>query len=147
MVSADAPQAIALGDQASAVSRFLAASVDFGLILVFALGSNRFLDLDALTLPMFGSFSLASLIGVLLPAFCLALMAKFLGVSPGKRVLGLRIVHAKTRDQIAYWQAAVRQALWLVSLFAGWVFLWIFCDRRGQGLHDKLARTLVVRAS
>ncbi|WP_394693007.1 RDD family protein [Hyphobacterium sp.] len=145
MALADAPQAIALGDRASSTSRFLAASIDLGLIFLLVIGLDRLLDLGTLSLPFAGQSSTAGMTGVLVAGLGLAFMAKFWSTSPGKSLLGLRIAHASSQGDIAAWQAAVRQALWFVSLLGGWAFLWMLCDRRGQGLHDKLARTVVVK--
>jgi uncharacterized RDD family membrane protein YckC len=65
------------------------------------------------------------------------------GQTPGKRLMGLRIVRTDgeritvgpaIRRWVGYWISAI--------LFLG--YLWILVDDRRQGFHDKLAGTLVV---
>jgi uncharacterized RDD family membrane protein YckC len=64
------------------------------------------------------------------------------GQTPGKRVLGLRVMRTDgtrlklgnaLRRQIGYWISAI--------FFLG--FVWILFDKRRQGFHDKLAGTIV----
>jgi uncharacterized RDD family membrane protein YckC len=64
------------------------------------------------------------------------------GQTPGKRVMGLRVIRADgtrlrfgnaVRRQIGYWISAI--------FFIG--FLWILFDNKRQGFHDKLAGTIV----
>lgn len=65
------------------------------------------------------------------------------GQTPGKRLMGLRIVRTDgeritigpaIRRWVGYWLSAI--------LFLG--YLWVLVDDRRQALHDKLAGTLVV---
>ena len=65
------------------------------------------------------------------------------GQTPGKRVMGVRIVRSDgrrltagncVRRVIGYWFSSV--------LFLG--YLWVLVDNRRQGFHDKLAGTFVV---
>ena len=70
-----------------------------------------------------------------------------LGQTPGKVLMGLRVVGAH-RPKLSVLQALVRYVgYWLsaAALFAG--FLWILVDARRETWHDKLARTRVVYAS
>jgi uncharacterized RDD family membrane protein YckC len=66
------------------------------------------------------------------------------GFTPGKGLLGLRIVRTDGRP-VKLGAALLRLAGYLLSalgLFVG--FVWIMVDRRRQGWHDKLARTVVI---
>jgi uncharacterized RDD family membrane protein YckC len=66
--------------------------------------------------------------------------------TPGKIALSARIVDAKTGFEPFVWQLIIRYLGYYVSiipLFMG--ILWIAFDKRKQGWHDKLARTVVVR--
>lgn len=67
------------------------------------------------------------------------------GQTPGKRIMGLRVVRtdgkrltllAASIRWVAYWLSAI--------LFLG--FLWVIIDNRRQAWHDKLAGTMVVYA-
>lgn len=68
------------------------------------------------------------------------------GQTPGKMAMGLRVVKtsgASLNDV----DAAIRYLGYYVNTFffgLGW--LWAFVDKDGQGFHDKLAGTIVVRA-
>ncbi len=65
------------------------------------------------------------------------------GQTPGKRVLGVRIVRTDGK-RLNLWNALRRVIGYIVSsiLFLG--YLWILFDNRRQGFHDKLAGTMVV---
>lgn len=65
--------------------------------------------------------------------------------TPGKLQLGCRIVDARDGGRPRFWQLLVRLLGYAVALApAGLGLLWMLWDRRRQGWHDKLARTLVV---
>lgn len=73
------------------------------------------------------------------------LWTKYLG-TPGKMALRLRVVDAKTGEAISTPQAIGRYFAYYLSalpLLLG--FIWIGIDRKKQGLHDKLAGTVVIR--
>ena len=64
------------------------------------------------------------------------------GQTPGKRVLGVRVIRTDgtrlrlgnaLRRQVGYWISSI--------FYLG--FLWILFDNRRQGLHDKIAGTVV----
>jgi uncharacterized RDD family membrane protein YckC len=66
--------------------------------------------------------------------------------TPGKWVLGLRIVAAEDGGPVPFPRLVLRYLGYLVaSLPLGLGFLWAAFDARAQGWHDKMARTLVVR--
>jgi len=66
--------------------------------------------------------------------------------TPGKMLIGARIVDAETGAPLTRRQAIVRYLGYYVSLFGlGIGFLWVGWDRRKQGWHDKLAGTVVIR--
>ncbi len=66
------------------------------------------------------------------------------GATPGKMLMGLRVVHDDTA-KIGWPRGVLRYAGYFLSalpLFLG--FFWVLGDRQRQGWHDKLARTRVV---
>jgi uncharacterized RDD family membrane protein YckC len=81
---------------------------------------------------------------VFLPAV-LALYCAFFwtlaGRTPGMAVLGLRVV--RTDGRRVRWFAALVRALLLAYFPIG--ALWLVVNRRHYALHDKIARTAVVR--
>jgi len=65
--------------------------------------------------------------------------------TPGKMLAGLRIVDARTLEKPRPWQWIVRYLAYIPAtliFFLG--IFWVAIDRRRQGWHDKLARTLVI---
>lgn len=69
----------------------------------------------------------------------------FYSSTPGKLLLGLRIVDAKSGERIGGWQGLIRvigYALSSAALLLG--FFAIAWNPRRQGWHDRLARTAVV---
>lgn len=65
--------------------------------------------------------------------------------TPGKLLLGCRIVDARDGGRPRPWQLLARLLAYAIAAApAGLGLWWIFWDRRHQGWHDKLARTLVV---
>jgi uncharacterized RDD family membrane protein YckC len=75
------------------------------------------------------------------------------GQTLGKRALGTRVVSAYDRSKISGGTAAGRAAMYALipvvplagSLFSLLNALWLTWDRRRQCLHDKAARTIVVK--
>ncbi len=66
------------------------------------------------------------------------------GQTPGKMMLGLRIVQA-TGEPMTFGHAFLRWTGYLISKLAVYLgFIWIAFDRRKQGWHDKIAGTVVV---
>ena len=66
-----------------------------------------------------------------------------IGATPGKYILGLKVMRAGGQ-RLGWWRAIVRFfGLWIsaLPLFLG--YLWVFVDTRRQGWHDKLADTVV----
>jgi uncharacterized RDD family membrane protein YckC len=72
---------------------------------------------------------------------------RYCGATPGKVALGVRIVDARDGSAPSTARLIVRLLAYLVSaipLYLG--FLWIGIDRRKQGWHDKIARTIVINS-
>jgi uncharacterized RDD family membrane protein YckC len=90
------------------------------------------------------TIAVASVGLVVLPALSAAYCAVFwalAGRTPGMALLGLRVV--ATRRRRLSWPAALLRALVLTYFPIGAV--WALVDRRQQAVHDKVARTVVVR--
>lgn len=66
------------------------------------------------------------------------------GRTPGKMLLGLRVVQA-AGGPMTFGLAFLRWTGYLISKLAVYLgFFWIAFDRRKQGWHDKIAGTIVV---
>jgi uncharacterized RDD family membrane protein YckC len=69
------------------------------------------------------------------------------GATPGKIALGLKIVDARTGHAPGIGRLILRFLAYFVSAFPLYLgFLWAAFDRRKQGWHDKIARTIVINS-
>lgn len=74
-----------------------------------------------------------------------AFLALWNGRTPGKRLVGTRVVHLDG-EPIGWWDAFGRFGGYAAGLATGTLgFLQIFWDPNRQGIHDRIARTVVVR--
>lgn len=97
------------------------------------------------TLPSFSASDYIQQIIIIL--FTVVMWMKFLG-TPGKIILGCQVVDANTLQPISSGQAVLRYLAYYVSLFAlGLGFVWVAFDKRKQGFHDKIAKTVVIMES
>ena len=91
------------------------------------------------------SGSLDVLIQIVLPIAAVLAFWKFRNATPGKMAIAAKIVDAGTGKAPSDGKLLVRFLGYFVSILTlGIGFLWIAIDRRKQGLHDKIANTLVV---
>jgi uncharacterized RDD family membrane protein YckC len=68
--------------------------------------------------------------------------------TPGKILLKLQIVDAKTTTALTLRQAVVRYFGYFLSILVILLgFFWVAFDKRKQGWHDKLASTAVIRVN
>jgi uncharacterized RDD family membrane protein YckC len=81
---------------------------------------------------------------LILPAVATLLFWRFRGATPGKMLIGARIVDAKTLGRPSMARLVGRYFAYIISSFFMLGFLWIAVDARKQGWHDKLAGTVVV---
>ena len=82
-----------------------------------------------------------------LPIIALLILWTRTGATPGKRLLHCKIVDARTHQLPTIRQAITRFVCYAVSsLPFNLGFFWIGWDKRKQGFHDKLARTVVLYA-
>ncbi len=82
----------------------------------------------------------------ILPAIATILFWIYKSATPGKMVFKLSIVDAKTGEKASNGQLIGRYFAYFISiipLFLG--IIWVGIDKRKQGLHDKLAGTVVIR--
>lgn len=68
------------------------------------------------------------------------------GSTPGKSIMGLKVVSAETGERLDTGTAVLRYVGYIVSSIPFALgFLWVIWDERRQGWHDKIAKTCVVR--
>ncbi|MEP6607996.1 MAG: RDD family protein [Burkholderiaceae bacterium] len=81
------------------------------------------------------------------PAVAAMVFWHYRQATPGKMVLGLRVVDADTGHTLSIGQSIGRYLGYYVSMIPLCLgFIWIAFDRRKQGWHDKLAGTVVIRS-
>jgi uncharacterized RDD family membrane protein YckC len=84
--------------------------------------------------------------GALLPAVVIVGFWILKGATPGKMMCRLHIVDEVSGRRPTVWQCIGRYVLGVIVIAAGGIgYFWIALDRRHQGWHDKIVRTLVVR--
>ena len=65
--------------------------------------------------------------------------------TPGKRLFGLQVLDQATGKAISVGQSLLRYAGYFIAMLPlGLGLLWVVFDKRKQGWHDKLARTVVI---
>lgn len=134
--------------------RLAAALADLALVglvvfpLLYLLYGQAYLNWAAQHNPLFSSYGFGDLLlSKLLPmAFVIFCWVRF-GATPGKFLLGCRVVDLATGQRPALGQAVGRYLAYAISLLPLYLgFLWILWDRRKQGFHDKLVKTAVLYA-
>jgi len=82
----------------------------------------------------------------LIGLFYFLVFLSIFSTTPGKALLGLKVIAAKKIDKMKVWRAIGRTLSYGVSFLTGGLgFLFIAFDKKKQGFHDKLAGTLVIR--
>lgn len=69
-----------------------------------------------------------------------------LQATPGKMLLGLKVLQAKTGEPLSVLASFLRYIGYFASailLFLG--FIWVAFDKKKQGFHDKIAESVVVK--
>ena len=95
---------------------------------------------------MFAIYGIADfLLTTLLPVVLIIVFWIKLSATPGKLLLDCKVVDAETLQPLSGKKALLRCLAYLASALPIYLgFAWIAFDKRKQGLHDKLAGTLVL---
>jgi len=65
--------------------------------------------------------------------------------TPGKQLMHLKVLDAQSLQRITVLQGLIRVAAYLVSALPMYLgFIWVAWDKRKQGFHDMIAKTVVV---
>lgn len=68
--------------------------------------------------------------------------------TPGKMLTKIEIIDARTGGKLSVGQSIVRYLAYYVSIIPFMIgIIWVGFDKRKQGWHDKLAKTLVIKSS
>lgn len=80
-----------------------------------------------------------------LPAILVLLFWRFRSATPGKMLIGARIVDADTGEPPSTRNLVIRYFAYLLSMLPLMLgFVWVAIDPRKQAFHDKLANTVVI---
>ena len=114
------------------------------ILLYLAFGSDYYEAGGEQTVG-FGQAALDFLIRTVFPiVFVVFFWLKFLG-TPGKLMMECQVVDARTLGRLTVLQAIGRYLGYIVSILPlGLGLFWIGWDKKKQGFHDKLAKTLVI---
>lgn len=87
------------------------------------------------------------LISWVAPAIAAIVFWKYRQATPGKMLLSIRIVDARTGNPPSTGQCVGRYLAYFASIIPlALGLIWVAFDKRKQGWHDKLAGTVVIRA-
>ena len=86
-------------------------------------------------------------VGVALILLCILFCEAIYQATPGKMIIGAKIVIAETGGKPSFIRILSRFIAYLVLtiLTLGFSALWIVFDKKRQGLHDKITGTVVIR--
>lgn len=93
------------------------------------------------------------LIGIPVPTLLLVYIGVFsyfcmvYSASPGKKILGLKVVDKDDYEPIDFWKIISRETVgkFVSGFIVGLGFLWILWDKENQALHDKFFNSMVVK--
>lgn len=147
--------------------RFLASLIDTAILavplglVVYAISGGAWLDTSAMqesialaqqgeTMKALGSSKATSmkwevLFELLMAAVIIVFWKRWAGATPGKKLLGIHVVDAKTLGEISNAQAVIRYVGYIAStlvLMSGFVMAAFRKDKRA--LHDLMADTMVI---
>ncbi|CAA6810306.1 MAG: RDD family protein [uncultured Thiotrichaceae bacterium] len=127
--------------------RFLATILDTVFILLITIPltylvyGDAFLDSEAFVM---GGADVV--INYLLPFILVIAFWIYKSATPGKMMMGIKIIDAETGGKPSTGQYIGRYFGYILSTIALLLgYFWVIWDKKKQGWHDKLAKTLVVR--
>lgn len=129
------------GVKAGLFSRWVATAIDpFIAILLWGLAVTVLASISP-DLGAFGAFAFPVVYGI----WFLVLLRE--GQTPGKKLLGHRVVNCQTGQIPGYITMFVREIIgkFVSGLFFGLGYFWAIFDKNAQAWHDKMAGTVVVK--
>ncbi len=141
-----APAALADVEYVGFGRRLAAAAIDFLIIfvvtfpLLYAVYGRQVFDTDRMLLG-----PVDFVVSYVLPAIYAVAFWHYKQATPGKMAIAAVVVDARTGGRVPLARLVGRYFAYFISaLPLGLGFLWIAVDRKKQGWHDKIVRTLVV---
>ncbi|MDQ8936731.1 RDD family protein [Acinetobacter rudis] len=124
--------------------RLLASLIDLFLYLVILLPIG--LLFDSTTYADSTSYSQTELILQFAAAVVYIFCWMYFAATPGKVLMGLKVLDAETGKNITFSQGVIRYLGYFVSALVFCLgYFWIFFDSKKQAWHDKMAKTVVVQ--
>src|SRR5262245_44752539 len=118
----------------------------YGWEALYAMGASGFPQDDSGIAPVPVVSGWVNFLSYVLPALAVIVFWIYKSATPGKMIVGAKIVDATTGANMTVGQSIGRYLAYYVStipLFLG--LIWVAFDARKQGWHDKLAHTVVIR--
>lgn len=111
--------------------------------LLFAIYGSNYLEISGNSLAI-GPADV--IINYIFPFIGAVILWVYKAGTPGKLVLGLRVVDAQSGEHLSMGQAIGRYLAYIPAMLALMMgIFWVAWDSRKQGWHDKLAGTVVIR--
>lgn len=86
------------------------------------------------------------IINWIFPAIAVIVFWTYKSATPGKMIVGIKIIDAKTGNPPSPVQSIIRYLGYYVSIIPIMLgIIWIAFDDKKQGWHDKLANTVVIK--
>ncbi len=83
---------------------------------------------------------------VIIPAVVVMAFWMWKAATPGKMLLGIKIVDAETYEKVPGGRLFLRYVAYFISMIPLLLgFFWVGWDKRKQGWHDKIARTVLIK--
>ena len=127
-------------------SRFWASIIDsiwlFGIIytIIYLWSGPQFFTDDVTYSPI--HFTLEWIV----PIFVILLFWVVKSATPGKMLLGIKIVDADNYQPVPAGRLLLRYVGYYISMIPLCLgFFWVGWDKRKQGWHDKIARTVLIK--
>jgi uncharacterized RDD family membrane protein YckC len=121
-------------------------SADFGTRLVAWLIDAVIIAVPTFIIAMILPMALADLLALVAGIAYQVYFWTSTGQTPGKMLMGLKVVNAQTGELLDTGGAAIRYVGYIVSgipIYLG--FLWVIWDPKHEGWHDKIAKTKVIK--
>jgi uncharacterized RDD family membrane protein YckC len=128
-------QALSGGETAGFVERLIAYIIDVVILII-----------PLLIISLLFPFELYVIAAIVIGVAYYVYFWTSSGATPGKMVMGLKVVRADSGELVDPGTAILRYVGYIVSglvLYLG--FLWIIWDPNKEGWHDKIAKTRVIK--
>jgi uncharacterized RDD family membrane protein YckC len=85
-------------------------------------------------------------LNITLPLFATVILWMYKSATPGKMILGLSVVDQQTGNKLTIGQSFGRYFAYIIAIIPLLLgIFWVAWDKKKQGWHDKLAKTVVIR--